>query len=69
MQVHLRFRPRRIDDQAVDVPEGATVMDVMRAAGAEVDTYVAVRAGRPIPEDATVIDGEELLLLSAASGG
>ncbi len=44
-------------------------MDVMRAAGAEVDTYVAVRAGKPIPEDAPVVDGEELLLLSAASGG
>ncbi len=69
MKVHLRFRPRRIEDQSVEVPEGATVMDVMRAAGAEVDTYVAVRSGTPIPEDSVVVDGEELLLLSAASGG
>lgn len=33
------------------------------------DTYVAVRPGRPILEDAPVVDGEELLFLSAASGG
>ena len=69
MRIDVRFRPRRLQDRSVDIAAGATVIDLMRAVGAAVDTYVAVRGGTPIPEDAPLIDGEEILLLSAASGG
>jgi sulfur carrier protein ThiS len=69
MQIHIRFRPRRLDDQTIELESGAVVMDAMRASGAAVDTYVACRGGKPLPEDAPLADGDELLLISAASGG
>ncbi|MGB0653281.1 MAG: MoaD/ThiS family protein [Thermoplasmatota archaeon] len=69
MQVNVRFRPRRQEDRAVEVPEGATAADVVQAVGEPLDVIVVVRAGVPIAEDSPVVDGEELLLLSAASGG
>lgn len=69
MEVHVRFRPRRQDDRTVEVPEGATVADLMAACDAPVDVFVAVRQGQPISEMETLVDGEDILLLSAASGG
>ncbi len=69
MHIHVRFRPRRQDDRTVELPEGATVADLMAACEAPVDVFVAVRAGQPISEMEPLVDGEELLLLSAASGG
>lgn len=69
MLVHVRFRPPRQEDRAVELPEGATVTDLISAVGEHVDVMVCVRGGVPIPEDERVRDGEHLLLLSAASGG
>lgn len=47
----------------------ATVADLMLAAGESIDVTVCIRDGRPIPEDAPLVEGETLTLLSAASGG
>jgi sulfur carrier protein ThiS len=69
MQVHVRFRPRRQDDRTVELGAGATVADLVRAVGESVDMMVAVRDRDPIPEDEALVDGEEIILLSAASGG
>ncbi len=69
MLVHVRFRPRRQDDRSVDLPEGATVKDLIEAVGEPIDVIVCVRDATPIPDDSVLFDADELLLLSAASGG
>ncbi len=69
MQIDVRFRPHRQDDRAVELPDGATVGDLLAAVDEHAHVTVAVRAGRPIPEGASLQDGDEVLLLSAASGG
>ncbi len=69
MLVHVRFRPRRQDDRSVDLPDGATVKDLVEAVGEPIDVMVCVRGGAPIPDDSVLFEADELLLLSAASGG
>ena len=69
MQVRVTFRPRRQEDRAVRLPAGATVADLLRSVGASADGAVAVRGGVPVPEDAELAEGDEILLLSAFSGG
>lgn len=69
MQVRVRFRPRRQPDREVELPDGARVEDLVRAVDESPSVIVAVRAGVPIAEDEALVDGEEILLMSAASGG
>jgi sulfur carrier protein ThiS len=69
VQVHVTFRPRRQPDRTLDVPAGATVAEVLAAAGQSADSTLVVRGETPITERDEVRDGETLLLLSAFSGG
>lgn len=69
MQVRVQFRPRRQTDGAVTLPAGATVGDLLALVGQSPDSTLAVRGATPIPEGEALVDGEEILLLSAFSGG
>ncbi len=69
VRVHVSFRPRRREPESLALPEGATVQDLLEAVGQPIDGTVAVRAGRPVPEDAPLVDGDEIVLLSSFSGG
>lgn len=69
MNVRVEFRPKRQEDRLVELPEGATAADLVHAVGESTDVIVSVRGKIPIPEDEVLVDGETILLLSAASGG
>lgn len=69
MQVTVQFRPRRQPDRVVDLPAGATVADLLEATGQQRDHVLVVRGRDPIPEDEALQEGDELLVLSAFSGG
>jgi len=69
VRVQVEFRPRRQPPRAVELAAGATVGDLLRAVGQPADHTLVVRGDAPIPESEHVRDGEELLLLSAFSGG
>ncbi len=69
MEVRVTFRPRRQEDRAVRLASGSTVADLMRAVGCAVDAHLAVRGADVLDEGAALVDGEEILLLSAFSGG
>jgi len=69
MQVLVTFRPRRQPDRAIELRAGATVADLLAAAGQGADSTLVIRGATPIPEDEVLQDGESLLLLSAFSGG
>lgn len=69
VKVRVLFRPRRKADADVQLPAGATVGDLLKAVGEGVDSTLAVRGSTPVPEGEALVDGEEILLLSAFSGG
>ena len=69
VQVRVLFRPRRRDDATFQLPAGATVGDLLGAVHESPDSTLAVRGSTPIPEGESLVDGEEILLLSAFSGG
>ena len=69
VKVHVVFRPRRKADVDVTLPAGATVGDLLRAVAEGADSTLAVRGSTPIPEAESLREGEEILLLSAFSGG
>ena len=69
MQVRVLFRPRRKADAAIVLPAGATVGDLLAAVQESPDSTLAVRGSTPVPEGEALVDGEEILLLSAFSGG
>ena len=69
VQVRVLFRPRRQADAAVTLPAGSTVGDLLRVVRESPDSTLAVRGSTPVPEGEALVDGEEILLLSAFSGG
>ena len=69
VKVHVQFRPRRKADVTVELPAGATAADLLRAVGEGIDSTLVVRGATPIAEGEPLVDGEDLLLLSAFSGG
>ena len=68
-RVRVEFRPRRAADRDVELPAGATVGDLLRAVGQPADHTLVVRGSTPVTEGELLADGEQLLLLSAFSGG
>lgn len=69
VQVRVQFRPRRKPDATVLLPDGATAEALLRKVGEGVDSTLVVRGNTPISESEPLVDGEEILLLSAFSGG
>lgn len=69
LKIHVRFRPPRKRDGPLDLPDDATVQSLLDAVEEHAHVTVAVRGGVPIPEATPLADGDEVLLLSAASGG
>ena len=69
VQVNVRFRPRRKPDGPMALADGACAGDLLRAVGEPADHTVVVRAGVPLAESVMLADGDELLVLSAFSGG
>ncbi len=69
MQVTVARAPRPNVAQAIDVPVGASVADVVRKVGAHPDQVIVIRNEQPIPLDACVHEGDVLRLVNVFSGG
>ncbi|MGD9962460.1 MAG: MoaD/ThiS family protein [Thermoplasmata archaeon] len=69
MRVTVRLLPTRKETKDVEVPDGGSVEDVVRALGLLPDGWIAVRGDAPVPSDETLRDGDELKLISVVSGG
>ena len=53
----------------VELPEKATVKDLLKSIGYRVQGSVVVKDGLPIVEDERLSDGDKLQVFLAASGG
>lgn len=69
MRVTATILPTKKETVPVELPEGSTVEDLVRALSYLPDGWIAVRGGRPIPADEPLTDGDELKLISVVSGG
>ena len=69
MRVTATILPTKKETVSVELPDGSTVEDLVRALSYLPDGWVAVRDGRPIPMDEPLSDGDDVRLISVVSGG
>jgi sulfur carrier protein ThiS len=69
MKVTATILPTRKETVSVELGEGGTVEDLMRALSYLPDGWIAVKGDRPVPSDEVLSDGDEVKLFSVVSGG
>lgn len=69
VSVRYAMRPGGGRAKAVALRKGATAADLLEKAGIHPDAVVVFRAGRPIPLDEKLEDGEEVEVVKVVSGG
>lgn len=69
MKVTATVLPTKKETVSVELPEGSTVEDLVRALSYLPDGWIAVRDGQPLPADEPLRDGDVLKLISVVSGG
>lgn len=69
VHVQVQFRPRRDADCRLELPDGATAGDLLKRVGVSRDHVLVLRRATPIVETERLADGDEIVLLSAFSGG
>lgn len=55
--------------EELDLPAGATGLDLLERLGLSPDAHVLLREDLPIPVDAPLVEGERLNIVSVVSGG
>jgi sulfur carrier protein ThiS len=69
MNVKATILPTRKETVCVDLADGSTVEQLIRALSYLPDGWIALRHGNPIPLDEGLRDGDEVRLFSVVSGG
>lgn len=69
MLIRLDLRGSRRIDKPVDIPEGGTVLQLLRSISIRPDGVVCFIDDMPVPVDSVLKDGQELTVVEAASGG
>jgi sulfur carrier protein ThiS len=57
------------EEQAIDVQEGSTPLDIIRQLALAPDAFLVLRERSPIPVDEVLTDGDSIRLIRVASGG
>lgn len=66
--------PRHLTDEAevtdeMDMSDGSTLLEMLRSIGVRPDEVLVIMDGSPVPVDRVLRDGDQVELLSIASGG
>lgn len=69
MNVTVHLLPTRKETRKLDLEEGSTAEQAIRALGLLPDQWVPIRGDSAIPIDDVLVDGDELKLMSVVSGG
>jgi len=69
MMVRVHLLPAGKETVVVDLPEGATAEDAIRALRLLPDGWIVLKGGEPVPLDEQLDDGDEIKLVSVVSGG
>ena len=68
MRVRARTVPKGEEGQ-LELPEGSTAADLVRGLGLPTVACLVLRAGRPVPIDEPLEEGDDLEVVYVASGG
>lgn len=68
MRVTAELYPAR-ETRPVDIPEGASGVDLLKSLGLAPDAHILVRGDVPIPLDEPLREGERVRVISVVSGG
>ncbi|MEM3038793.1 MAG: MoaD/ThiS family protein [Thermoplasmata archaeon] len=69
MKVKVRSFPDGKIRREITLKDNATVLELLKRLDLRPDSWIVVRNGKAIPEDAPLKDGDSLRLLSVISGG
>ncbi len=69
MKVAVKTFPRGEVDKTIELPKGATALDLLKAVDLRPDNWIVARGDKVIPDDSVLKDGDSIRLLSVVSGG
>ncbi|MBX8637106.1 MAG: MoaD/ThiS family protein [Thermoplasmata archaeon] len=69
MRVHVELHGRERKDLDIELKEGITVLELLKAISVRPEAVVTFRDDVPVPVDAAVADGDTFIFVEAASGG
>lgn len=69
MKVTVHLLPTRKETRKLDLQNGSTAEQAIRAIGLLPDQWIPIRGDSPIPTDEILEDGDVLKLISVVSGG
>jgi sulfur carrier protein ThiS len=69
MLIHVDIRGSRRIEKSVEIPEGETVIHLLRSISIRPDGVVCFIDNTPVPVDSILKNGQELTVVEAASGG
>ncbi len=70
IRVHVEGSPiLNLPSGAIEVPQGRTVLELLRDLGVHPDSVLPFRQEVPLPVDSPLWDGDRILLVPVVSGG
>jgi sulfur carrier protein ThiS len=69
LRITVKTFPKREVDKSVELPDGATALDLFQSLNMRPDNWIVSRDDRVIPDDSPLKDGDSIRLLSVVSGG
>lgn len=69
MKIHIDVRGSRKTEKSLDISDGATVLELLRLLQIHPDAVICFAGESPVPVDTVMVDGQELTVIEAASGG
>jgi len=68
MRIVAELVPRRVE-QTVELPSGATGIELLRSLALPPDAHLLIRDDTPVPLDAPLREGERIRVVGVVSGG
>jgi len=69
LRITVKTFPKREVDKSVELPDGATALDLFRTLNMRPDNWIVSRDDKMIPDDCPLKEGDSIRLLSVVSGG
>jgi sulfur carrier protein ThiS len=69
MRIKVKTQPTPIRTRSLELEEGSTAIDAIRAMGLFPDAWIPLNDDRPVPLDHVLKDGDEIRLIAVVSGG
>jgi len=69
IRISVKSFPKGEVDKSMEMPNGSSVLDLLKKLDMRPDNWIATRDSKAIPDDSPLKDGDSIRLLSVVSGG